>query len=57
MKRTVEKEPLVKIDYLTVVNPVSLKEAKIIQGDALLTGAIKIGKVRLIDNIKVSLPS
>lgn len=41
-----------KIDYISVVDPETLKDVKKIEGKVLIALAIWIGKTRLIDNIK-----
>jgi pantoate--beta-alanine ligase len=46
--------PRVKIDYISVVDPVTLEPMKRIRRPALLAAAIWIGKTRLIDNVIVS---
>jgi pantoate--beta-alanine ligase len=46
--------PRVKIDYISVVDPVTLEPMKHIRRPALLAAAIWIGKTRLIDNVIVS---
>ncbi|MFN3396701.1 MAG: pantoate--beta-alanine ligase [Thermodesulfovibrionales bacterium] len=52
MRDIVESEPLVsEIQYLSVYDPDDLEELEVINKRALLAGAIKIGKTRLIDNI------
>lgn len=52
MREKVEAEPLVtEIQYLSVYDPGDLAELKVVKEEALLAGAIKIGKTRLIDNI------
>ena len=45
-----------KIDYLKVCDPSTLKPVKTITGQAVLLGAIQLGKVRLIDNMRVRAP-
>lgn len=51
MKELILTEPLARIDYVSVANPVTLTE---IEGDivtsALLSMAVYIGQIRLIDN-------
>lgn len=48
------REPLVKIDYIGVVNPETLEELKEIKGKILIAIAAHIGSVRLIDNLLVN---
>lgn len=46
-----EKLPLGRLDYLSVVDPVSLAPMEEIGGPALMACAVRLGKARLIDNI------
>ncbi len=46
-----EKLPLGRLDYLSVVDPVSLVLLDEIDGPALMACAARLGKARLIDNI------
>lgn len=43
----------VEIDYLEIVEPASLEPVEWIESTVLIAGAVKIGAVRLIDNILV----
>jgi pantoate--beta-alanine ligase len=51
MSALIQKEPRAKIDYVSVADPDSLEELSQIDGAALVSMAVKIGKTRLIDNI------
>jgi pantoate--beta-alanine ligase len=51
MSSLVATEPLAKLDYISVADPHTLAELEIIEQGALLSGAIFLGKTRLIDNI------
>jgi len=53
MRSFIAKEPLAKIDYIAIVDSESLKEVKEIKRGDLIALAVYIGKVRLIDNMKV----
>ncbi len=53
MKKLIEKEPLAEIDYIAIVGPNSMEEVQDIEGEVLIILAVKIGKVRLIDNMRV----
>jgi len=44
------KEPLAKIDYIEIVDSISLKPVKNIESSILVAIAVYIGKTRLIDN-------
>jgi pantoate--beta-alanine ligase len=56
MENLVAAEPLAKLDYLAVCDPMSLEPVDRIRGRAVLLGAIRIGSVRLIDNVLASGP-
>ncbi|MBE9501525.1 MAG: pantoate--beta-alanine ligase [Dehalococcoidia bacterium] len=51
MSALIQKEPRAKIDYVSVADPDSLEELSQIEGTALVSMAVRIGKTRLIDNI------
>lgn len=51
MTSRIEKEPLAKINYVSIVDVNTLEELKIIKPPALASLAVRIGKTRLIDNI------
>ena len=53
MKELIEKEPLAEIDYIAIVGPNSMEKVQSIEGEVLIALAVKIGKVRLIDNMRV----
>ena len=45
-------EPLALVDYLVLVDPVTLEQVpEYFRGEALLAVAAKVGTTRLIDNI------
>lgn len=44
------EEPLVRVDYVEVVDPESLEPVDVLQGPALLAVAAYVGSTRLIDN-------
>ena len=46
----IEKEPLARIDYVEVVDALTLEPVTTIQKDVLVAIAVYIGKTRLIDN-------
>ena len=46
-------EPLVQVDYMSVCDPDSLEPLTRIIGKVVLLGAIRLGTVRLIDNLPV----
>ncbi len=49
----IKKEPLASIDYVQIVNAASLEPVSILKGDILIALAVKFGKTRLIDNIRL----
>ena len=46
----IEKEPLARVEYVTLCNSATLEPIEEIQESALLALAVRIGKTRLIDN-------
>lgn len=53
MRDTIATEPLARVEYLSVCDPDTLEPRSRITGDAVLLGAIRLGRVRLIDNLLV----
>jgi pantoate--beta-alanine ligase len=51
MRELNASEPLATVDYVSVANPDTLQELDRIQGPALVSLAVRIGRTRLIDNI------
>ena len=54
MADLIAAEPLARLDYISAANPTTLTELEQIEGNALLSMAVFIGKTRLIDNLIVS---
>jgi pantoate--beta-alanine ligase len=50
VRTEIEKEPLAKVEYVTLCDSATLETVEKIQEDALLALAVRIGKTRLIDN-------
>lgn len=50
MKAVIEAEPLAKIDYVSVVDALTMEPVERIDRDVLVAMAVYIGKTRLIDN-------
>jgi pantoate--beta-alanine ligase len=46
-------EPRIRVDYVSVADPATLKELESVDGPALLSLAVTLGKARLIDNVLV----
>ncbi|KAB2855952.1 MAG: pantoate--beta-alanine ligase [Anaerolineae bacterium] len=53
MRQIIEAEPLAKIDYISVADPISLQELNGPVERALLSMAVFLGEVRLIDNVVI----
>ena len=51
MQRLIASEPLAAVDYVSIADPESLDELDTIDGPAVAAVAVRIGNVRLIDNI------
>ena len=50
IKNNLETEPLARVEYVQVVDGISLKDVETISGTVLVAIAVFIGKTRLIDN-------
>ena len=53
MQNVINSAPSSKIDYISIVDAAILKDIKTIKDNCLIALAVKIGNVRLIDNVKV----
>lgn len=53
MHRVVAEEGGVEVDYLVVVDPETFEAPASFDRELLLAGAVRIGKTRLIDNVRV----
>ncbi len=52
VRKTLEREPFVEgIDYVSVADADSLEELETVTGRAMVSTAVRMGRVRLIDNI------
>ena len=51
MRELIEREPLAKIEYVSIADPATLEELEHIDRPALVSLAVRIGKTRLIDNV------
>jgi pantoate--beta-alanine ligase len=56
MAQVMQGEPVLTTDYLAVCNPSTLEPLRVVTSRAVLLGAVRIGSVRLIDNLLVTLP-
>ena len=51
MNDLISREPLARIEYISVVDPTALEPLQQISGPALIALAVRFGKTRLIDNL------
>ena len=51
MSALIKKQPLARIDYVSIANAVTLEELDRVEPPALVSMAVRIGKTRLIDNV------
>ena len=56
MRQTIEQAPTIHAEYLAVCDPNSLEPLSVITDHAILLGAVRIGSIRLIDNLPVKMP-
>lgn len=56
MRKAIEQVPAIHVEYLAVCDPDSLEPLSRVTHRAVLLGAIRIGPIRLIDNLRVNLP-
>ncbi|MGM9531888.1 pantoate--beta-alanine ligase [Intestinibacter sp.] len=50
MKKVINEEPLAKIDYVSMVDALTMEDVEKVEKDVLVAMAVYIGKTRLIDN-------
>ena len=53
MHRVVAEEGGVEVDYLAVVDPLTFKPPADFDREVLVVGAVRVGRTRLIDNIRI----
>lgn len=53
MHRVVAEEGGMEVDYLAVVDPLTFEAPVDFEREVLLAGAVRVGKTRLIDNIRI----
>ena len=53
ISKEIQQQPKVNLDYVEIVHGVSLEGMDTIEGDVLIALAAKVGKTRLIDNIRM----
>jgi pantoate--beta-alanine ligase len=56
MRQTIEQAPTIHVEYLAVCDPDSLEPLSVVAARAVLLGAVRIGSIRLIDNLLVKMP-
>lgn len=54
MRAILAAEPLLRIDYVEIVDPEELTPREMIDGEALVAVAVYCGQTRLIDNLRIS---
>src|SRR5512137_781658 len=54
MVSLINKEPLARIDYVSIADPRTLDELSHVKGPALVSMAVYVGKTRLIDNMTLA---
>lgn len=55
MRKVIETEPQMTVDYLAVCDPETLEPLPRVTKTSVLLGAVRLGRVRLIDNLLVKL--
>jgi pantoate--beta-alanine ligase len=56
MRQTIEQAPAIHVEYLAICDPDSLEPLSAAADRAVLLGAVRIGSIRLIDNLLVKMP-
>ena len=54
MRKVIDETPGIEIDYLAVIDPETFLPPVDFRREVLLAGAVRIGRTRLIDNVRVS---
>jgi pantothenate synthetase len=54
MHKIAAETPGIEIDYLVLIDPMTFQRPVDFHRDLLLAGAVRIGKTRLIDNIRIA---
>jgi len=54
MRKTIEASPGLTIDYLAVIDPETFLAPADFRRDIVLAGAVKVGRTRLIDNVRIA---
>jgi pantoate--beta-alanine ligase len=53
MAEATAQEPRARVDYLAVCHPVTLESLPTVESECVLLGAVRLGSIRLIDNLVV----
>jgi pantoate--beta-alanine ligase len=53
MNKLIDKQPLAEIDYIAITDAHTLELLNKLKGEVLISLAVRFGKTRLIDNIKI----
>ena len=56
MRQTIEHTRAIHVEYLAVCDPNSLEPLSVVSARAVLLGVVRIGSIRLIDNVLVNVP-
>ena len=56
MRQALKREPTIHVEYLAICDPDSLESLPVVATHAVLLGAVRIGSIRLIDNLLVKIP-
>ena len=56
MRQTIEQAPAMHVEYLAICDQDSLEPLPVVSGRAVLLGAVRIGSIRLLDNLLVTMP-
>jgi len=56
MRQTIQQTQTIHVEYLAVCDQDSLEPLSVVADRAVLLGAVRIGTIRLIDNILVKIP-
>jgi len=57
MQQTLEQAPTIHVEYLAVCDQNSLEPLSVVADRAVLLGAVRIGAIRLIDNLLAKIPA
>jgi len=56
MRQTMKQAPAAHVEYLAVCDPDSLEPLSVVTARTVLLGAVRIGSIRLIDNLLANMP-